>query len=371
MPEMIRGETSDCTNPKLDVFTKVSGAPADVSELSFQIFEKVTTPASPIQVFPATPGDKESVDVSTLCPSGGKITTGRYHADYTVPLSAPIGIHEIRWFFRLLPSSPEQQFFEEFSVLAGAVASVDDTYISVADVRALGLNDDPPTDAQIQSAICLWQSFIERATRQWFRPIQLTLLLDGTDSDALHFGVPIISVDEIRINNLTTALETDRYKVYNDQSGLGTGRQNPRIKLVDSFEASRDIYTAPDKYGRTIFRKGRQNQFVKGIFGFVEDDGVSAPPLIKHALSKLVVEKIANPVVPGTEPEDLPPPVITGPIHEEWTDGHRLKFRQSGSTLLPRNPGLAGITDDQEILNILRLYRAPIGVATMANPSYR
>lgn len=371
MPELIRGETSDCTNPKLDVFTKVSGVAADVAELSFQIFEKVTTPNTPIQVYPAVSGDRQSVDVSTLCPSGGKITTGHYHADYTVPLSAPIGIHEIRWFFRRLLTDPEQQFFEEFSVLAGVVASSEDTYTSVADIRALGINVDPPTDQQIQNAICLWQSFIDRATRQWFRPVSVTLEVDGTDSDALHFGVPIISIDSLRINNSDTDLPVERYKVYNGSHGLGTGRKNPRIKLVDEFSDQRDIFTASGRRGRNIFRKGRQNQRIVGTFGCVEDDGVSPPPLIKHALEKLVVEKLLGPVVPGTEPDDLPPPIVGGPVHEEWTDGHRIKYRQSGGTLLPRNPGLAGITDDQEILNIIRLYMAPIGLATPANPSYR
>lgn len=368
MAEMIRGETSDCTNPKLDLFTKVNGIAADVSELQFQIFEKVTTPGTPIQVFPSTPGSKEAVDIGTLCPTGDKISVGHYHAGYTVPLSAPIGVHEIHWFFKLSGTDPQQQYFEEFSVLAGAVASAEDTYISVSEVRALGVNMDPPTDAQIQSSICLWQTFIERATRQWFRPIELVLEVDGTDSDALHFGVPIISIDEVRLNGAADALSANNYKVYNDKGGLGTGRQNPRIKLTTS-NSPRDIYTA--SYGRTIFRKGRQNQYIKGTFGYVEDDGTSPPPLIKHALSKLVVEKLAVPVVPDAAPEDLAPPVITGAIHEEWTDGHRLKYRQAGSTLLPRNPGLAGITDDQEILGIIRLFKAPIGLATPSNPSYR
>lgn len=367
MPALGRGQSSDCTTPILDIFTKVNGVPADVSEVAFQIFEKVTTPGSPIQVYPTVLGTRQTVNTN-LCPAGGKIQTGRYHADYMVPLTALIGTHEIRWYFKLLPSSPEQQFFEEFEVLGAPVASVDDTYISVSDVRALGLNTDPPSDAQIQASICLWQTFIDRATRQWFRSIELELELDGTDSDALHFGVPIISIEEVRINDETDALATDKYRVYSAVR-YPFDKQNPRIKLVDVMQDRRDIYTAPLRAGRTIFRKGRQNQYVKGMFGCIDEDG-AAPALIRHALAKLVVEKLNAPIVPGSTGVSVPP-ILKGVILEEKTDGHSIKYAQSGGKTRERAPGLTGITDDQEILDIIRLYKAPIGLATPANPSYR
>lgn len=367
MPALSRGETSDCSNTKLDLFTKVSGVPTDVSEVQFQIFEKVSNPSSPIQIHPVTPGDKVSLDL-TACPLGDKVTTGHYVAPYTVPLGQVIGTHEIRWFFKLLPTALQQFFTEEFEVLGSPQPSVDDTYISISDVRAKGLNTDPPSDASIQAAICLWQAFIDRATRQWFRPIILEMNLDGTDSDALHFGVPIISIDEIRINGETTKLEAEKFKVYNAQQ-YPRDKQNPRIKLVDAFEAHRDIFTAPMRHGRSLFRKGRQNQFIKGTFGCVESD-LSPPELIRHALCKLVIEKLLNPQIEGSQGV-TPPPVIHGLTKEEWTDGHRIRYEAVGGGLKPRQPGLAGITDDQEILGIIRLYKAPIGLATPANPSYR
>lgn len=367
MPALGRGQSSSCTSPILDIFTKVGGVPADVSVLEFQIFEKVTTPGSPIQVYPTTPGARQAVSIVD-CPAGGRLAAGHFVADYIVPLTEVIGTHEIRWYFKLLPSSPEQQFFEEFEVLGAPVASVGDTYITVSDVRAAGINTNPPTDGQIQTAICLWQAFIDRATRQWFRPIELELHLDGTDSDALHFGVPIISVEEVRLNGLADALPTERYRVYN-ATRYPFDKQNPRIKLIDEWEQSRDIYTAPIRSGRSIFRKGRQNQYVKGIFGCVDENG-EAPALIRHALLKLVIEKLSTPVVPGST-GNLVPPVMQGIVLEEWTDGHKIKYAQSGGATKPRAPGLTGITDDQEILNIIRLYKAPIGLATPANPSWR
>jgi hypothetical protein len=366
MPVLSRGESISCTNPKLDIFTKVSGVPADISSLEFQIFEKATDPNNPIQVFPGS--GRQAVNVSAACPVGQKLSTGHYTAIYDVPPNEIIGLHEIRWFFKLLPASPEQQFFEEFDVLSAA-ASSEDTYITVSDVRETGLNDNPPNDQTIQQSIILWQSFIDRATRQWFRPIELELELDGSDSDALHFGVPIISIDEIRINSEGTALDPKRYKIYNEIT-YPSNRQNPRIKLVDEFSEERDIFTAPMRNGQSIFRKGRKNQFVKGMFGYVEEDG-SAPPLIKRAHLKLVVEKLTKPIFESQTPATATPALIRGLIKEEWTDGHRIRYDQPGGPLKPRAPGLYGITDDPEIMNILRMFKAPIGLATPANPSYR
>jgi hypothetical protein len=368
MPALGRGQASNCTTPTLDIFTRVGGVLTDISELSFQIFEKVSSPGVPVQVYPATLGDRQTVDLS-LCPVGGRVSTGRYHADYTVPLGELIGTHEIRWYFKLLPSSPEQQYFEEFEVLGSPVASASDQYISVEDVRAAGLNVDPPSDGDIQAAILTWQQFIDRACRQWFRPIQLEFYVDGTDSDSLHFGVPIISISELRINGSATALEESRYKIYSSAQ-YPENRGNPRIKLVDSMDQSRDIYTASMRNGRSLFRKGRQNQYISGVFGYVESDG-SAPLLIQRALAKLVVEKLARPIA-GLPPAGILPPVVQGILKEEWTDGHRVRYEFPGGPLTTRQGGpLAGITNDPEIQAIIRMYRAPIGIATPANSTYR
>lgn len=248
------------------------------------------------------------------------------------------------------------------------VETEEDTYITIADVRAAGITSSPPTNMAIQNSIRLWQSFIERVTRQWFRPIELELYVDGTDSDALHFGVPIISISEMRLNGLTEALDPGRYRSY----GTLADKHNPRIKLVDGYENERDIYTAPSRTGRSMFRRGRQNQYIRGVFGYVEADG-SAPPLIKHALLKLVVEKLSSPVVPGSGgSDDLTPPIMRGIITNERTDGHEITYAQpNGSQTRARASGLSGITQDNEILDILRLFKAPIGLATPSNPSYR
>lgn len=366
MPALTRGEVSDATNPKLDVFMKDSaGTYINVSELSFQIFEKVTTPGTPIQIYPSS--GRQVVDLNPT-PTGDRLATGHYVAEYTVPTNALIGTWEIRWFTRYLPTSPEQYFAEEFEVLSEASASSDDLYISVADVRAAGVATDPPDDATIFASIQLWQQVLERVTRQWFRPITIDLYLDGTDSDTLHLPVPIISVSALYINEDPVVLEPTRYRVYNGQL-LPDDRKNPRIKLIDAFGYQRDIYTAPDRTRRSRFHMGRQNQRIKGVFGYVELDG-STPAPIKRALLKLVVSDLLRPLIPGTGSGLTPPPITAGILREEVTDGHSIRFDVPGGDLKARAPGLSGLINDPEVQMIVKLYKSPLGMATPPNPTW-
>jgi hypothetical protein len=244
------------------------------------------------------------------------------------------------------------------------------SYVTVQDVRDAGLTDAVAfPDATVLSSISIWQALIDRACRQWFEPKALTIKADGTDSDTLHFGIPIISVEYVKLNNNSNELDTNLYRVYNSIS-MPDDRRNPRIKLVKSDDY-RDIYTAPGGFGDLRFRKGRQNQEIKGSFGFVEEDG-SVPLLIQRALIKLVIEKLTKPIyVSDPVSTPTPPPPIIGSIQEEWTDGHKIKYGQSGAEVSKRSPYLTGITDDQEIIEIIKLYRAPIGCATPAHSSYK
>jgi hypothetical protein len=99
----------------------------------------------------------------------------------------------------------------------------------------------------------------------------------------------------------------------------------------------------------------------------VEEDG-SAPALIKRALIKLVIEKLRAPIIPSPVSATIIPPLVAGLISEEWTDGHKIKYALPGEVRTV-SPGLSGITSDPEILMILKLYKAPIGVATPNGPS--
>jgi len=369
MPTLARGQEN--TPSILNWFISINGVLTDAYEVGYQIYD-ITGGLPGTQIFPVTPGNWE-----TVSSGDGHFSVGSYYAynnsdgnGYTPTITASLGTHRIQWRWKINLGSSYQSDAEDFEVIVESSGSSVDTYISIQDVRDAGVTDETTfPDAMVLSNIELWQAVLERACRQWFIPKTIILNVDGTDSDTLHFGVPIIEIDYIKINNSDDELDTDLYKVYNATT-YPDDRRNPRIKLVNSRYCV-DIFTAPMGYGSLLFRKGRQNQEIKGTFGFVEDD-MSVPKPIQRALLKLVVEKMTKPVYigdPATTP--TPPPPIIGTLLEEWTDGHRLKYGIAGAKITKRSPYLTGITDDQEIIEIIKMYRAPIGCTTPANPTYR
>jgi hypothetical protein len=362
------------TPEKLNLVTQVDNQPFDVAEIGYRILN-FNAGAPGVQVFPVAAGTFEDVTTGT-----GHHGTGLYYAydnagleGWTPSSTEETGNWRIEWRWKnTLADAAYQTVVEDFHIVAESIGGSSHLIISVADVRAEGVPVPPdgPSDSEIQAAIYLWQSFLERACRQWFYPKPLEMFVDGSDSDALHFGVPIISIEEVEVNmnaeDRGTLLKSGDFRVYSG-TDYPDDRQNPRIKMRDRFSDDRDIFTQ-DISGSGKFRKGRKNQRIKGVFGCVESDG-SAPPLIKRALTKLVIEKLRRPIIPDTTSGSIPPPIVAGLIQEEWTDGHKIKYSVAGGEIRTRAPGLSGITDDPEILDIIRLYKAPIGLATPNNYS--
>jgi hypothetical protein len=369
MPALSRGQEN--TPSILNWFITVDGVLTNAYEVDFQIFD-IAGGLPGTQIFPITPGDWE--DVTSL---PGNFAVGSYYAydntnskGFTPAITASIGTHRINWRWKISDVAPYQTDSEDFEVLVQSAGSTADTYITIQDVRDAGLSDVTIyPDVTVLSYIETWQAFLERACRQWFVPKTIIMKFDGTDSDAIHFGVPIISVEYMKINGSTTPLDVNLYEVYNSMT-YPDDRRNPRIKLIDAYQY-RDIFTQPGHVGDLLFRKGRRNNEIKGVFGFVESD-MSTPKLIKRALLKLVVEKITKPIY-VSDPSTLPvqPPPILGSILEEETDGHRIKYAQPGGEVSKRSPYLTGITQDAEIIEIIKLYRNPIGCATPQHNSFR
>lgn len=242
------------------------------------------------------------------------------------------------------------------------------TYITVADIRTAGMSIATADDATVMNAILTWQPIIERITRQFFEPKTCDFYLDGNDSDTLHLPFPVISLSSLYVNNDSNACDVSYYRVYNGRGVPNDDRRNPRIAISSGDGASRDIYTA--SHGSHYFRKGKQNQRLVGVFGFTEADG-STPLAIKRALTKLVIIKLAQPLyIDGNNPQiapALPPAYSSGIITDEWTDWHRIKREGYNQTLPKRADGMSEIIEDPEIRGLLKLYRAPLSIATPAN----
>jgi hypothetical protein len=364
MPALSRGQAN--TPSIINWFITVNGVLTDAYAVEYRIFD-ITAGLPGVQVFPTPAGTYEVV---TAAPA--KFSTGSYYAydhltalGYKPPLTEPVGTHRVEWRWKISGAAAWQADFEDFEVLVESSGSSVDTYISIQDVRDEGLSATTYPDAKVLSYIETWQAFLDRACRQWFLPKALVLQVDGTDSDAIHFGVPIISIDYVKLNGSPTALGTDLYKVYSEIT-YPDNRRNPRIKLIGDEMDDISIFSRPLGYGKLKFRKGRKNQEIKGVFGYVEADS-SVPKLIKRALLKLVIEKLTVPLY-GTS--SAPVPALVGSILSETTDGPSREYGQAGGETKPRAAGLLGITNDPEILGIVKLFRAPIGVATPAHPSF-
>lgn len=225
----------------------------------------------------------------------------------------------------------------------------DEGYTTIADVRAAGVTVSQASDIDIYNSIVLWSRFLDRACGQWFEPRDLDILLDGTDCKMLWFQVPIITIDELYINELTDVLDPIYYHVYNNLGqGVRDDRRDPKIALKDEDSV--------DFFQRTVasmtdweFKLGRQNQRIVGTFGFVESD-LSTPSLIQRATLKMCVRQLT-----ASDPLN-PDPVPIGPIVSEKTDGHAITY---GSVSWGKKVGYMGITGDPEVDQIITLYKAP------------
>lgn len=307
MPALARGQPSDCSNPVLDLFTQVSGLLVDVAVLEFQIFD-VSDPGkrlAPVQVHPEVTGERAPVDVAALCPAGDKLSTGHFAARWTPPIDEAIGTHEVRWFFRLTPGSPEQTFREEFEVLVEVAGFSATGYAFVSDLRDEGVTPDDASDARLQQLIALASRYVERITGRFYEPRLQTLTIDGSGGRTLLFGDAIIGVEAVSIDTSPWSqgdllVDPELYRVYNRHLTQGLllpdDRDNPRIEFVHSSDLLGVRFQPPQaSLSSFVWPCGSQNITVRGAFGYTEPDGSPTgrtPELIRHATKLLVMREL-------------------------------------------------------------------------------
>ena len=226
--------------------------------------------------------------------------------------------------------------------------------------------DDPPTDNQITELIQEWQSWLERATGQFFDPRTLEFSMDGSGNALLQLPLAIIEIEWIKINDSISNLSEDEYAVYKGRQEPNDDRMNPRIKLKP-YRAN--IFTDPGLYNGNgyqsrMFIKGVQNQLIKGEFGFVEPGIDKTPPLlILKALRRLVLRG-AQKIAAGGSPSSPSGSGGSsgGTIIEEWTDGHKYKLAD-----IQVPPTTLTSSGDPEVDRIVMMYRRPIAIGSPRN----
>jgi hypothetical protein len=308
MSALARGQPSDCANPVLDLFTQVNGVLVDVASLQFQVFD-VSDPGkqqNPVQVFPTTLGARATVNVSVLCPAGDKLSTGHFVARWAPPISEAIGTHEVRWFFRLTTTSPEQTFREEFEVLVEVAGFSGTGYAFVSDLREEGVTAANASDARLQRLIAQASRYVERITGRFFEPRVQALTLDGTGGRTLPLGHPIIGVDGAFIDSSPFSpgdlpVDSSVYRVYNRHLTQGLllpdDRDDPKLEFIHGNDLGGVRFEPVGALGLAslVWPRGQQNVTVRGVFGYTEPDGSPTgrtPELIRHATKLLVMREL-------------------------------------------------------------------------------
>jgi hypothetical protein len=348
MVRIALGDSSDDVTPILDVQISSGGVLTDPATLEFVIYD--LTSGSPVQVFPVS--GRQAIVIAAP-PTGSQIATGHFFAPWTAPTTLNVGTHRIDWFFTEVIAGPEFTTTEEFEVYNPAAVG-DPFYTTIGAFRGLGVSALDVDDATLTLTMRIVHQLVERYCRQHFNPRTLEFRLDGNNADTLFLPLPVISVEFLRINDSTQDLGTDFFRVYNGRAAPNDDRHNPKIVLDRS--TSDAIYRLPFTGVYPKFLKGRQNQHVRGVFGYTEADGSTPAPII-DAVERLVIDRLSNP------PYGAAPIVantgIAGTIIMEKTDGHEYRVASETSE---RPAGLDGITKDPYIRDILRMYRAPKGV---------
>lgn len=371
MTSIARGQTSDYTDPILDLYTVVNGVLSDVAVLSFQIFDVSTGTA--VQVYPTTAGNRETLDPTTAVPTGARIDLGHYVATWTPAVTENLGDHEIHWFFQLTASDPEVTWVEAFSVTDTVSAEPYLGYASIQDVRDEGVPSTgygAVSDSRISSMIEVASRQIEGYTGRFFGPRAMTLYLNGSGHRALMFNMPVISISDVSIMGQNYVsdldLQVEDYRVYNRHLTEGLldpdDRNDPRVELIKAPEpwARSSYWFANWSASFTVpaqFPTGTQNIKVSGVFGYTEPDGTATgriPLLIRRACVLMTVRDL---------------PLITDPDRYDARNNWRLQaIKTRDQSMMWAQAKALGtkavgmFTGDPEIDDLLLRFVKPLGL---------
>ena len=160
-------------------------------------------------------------------------------------------------------------------------------YASVQEVREEGVSVANASDVRVGALVDEATRTIERVTRQFFEPRQLTFALDGRGTPTIELSVPPIRLASLRIDSegrqpfaLTSAAPSgfllDASTLVIVGSPIGPGYDGARLTLRHGLR----------------FPKGHGNVVADGLWGCTEDDGSPngrTPLAVKRACILLVL----------------------------------------------------------------------------------
>lgn len=292
MVAVARGAVLSASNPQISEFVVLDGKLLAPVSLSWSIYDISTGAKEDEPSLVAGPTSVNLVD--------DKVSKGRYAVAWTVPVDEPIGKHQIVWTAQLIAGGPTLRWRRELDVVQHEGLALGG-YAHVSDLRAEGVTVEKASGARLARLIRDASDYIERATGTWFEPRPSTHTLDGNGRDTLFLQVPAIGLDSVTLTSFGVTQEVDStaYRLY----GWWTSpkdRWTPRIVRVSALQGSPLVpayaWTGAGYAIAPVWPPLRQNVLVKGVFGYLEQDGSpagGAPSLIRKACMMLVVRNLA------------------------------------------------------------------------------
>lgn len=362
------GSVSSAANPLLDFWAQVPIVDGDFTyykpaapfALAFQIWS-LKNPDAPVQVFPATPGDRQAVNLTTDNVAG---VAGHYAAAWTCSVSATDkGRYQIRWFYTSTSGGLEAMVARDFDVLPAALSVPDagDGYVLPSDMRDEGFTASIATDTQLLRRIALASRYIDRVTGRFFAPTYKTVQPRAIGSDFVDLGEPVIALASVSIGG--EELAGDTFRVSNRH--LSENLTNPDDRVAPSIQLWSDVvastifpisvygYTSVGGAWRFPFARDRIVT-LRGLFGYTEYDGTPTgrtPLLIQHAAKLIVAREL---------------PKIGSAERDDAQKRHRLtseRTRDQSYTLA--DPRMGDFTGDAEIDDILSMFSMPLRIGSV------
>lgn len=321
------------------------------------------------QVFPVASGVFEEVTTGD-----GVLGTGRYFAfdeasgeGWAVPDDATVGEWTIQWKWRLAASGAFSIWNYKFDVVASYDSGTNTgfrgvsfrTYISPLRVRLEGLDPLEFSDPRIEGLILDAQAYVERETRNVFRPVFDSVRMNGNDVGKLFLGLPILGVESVKVGTYTRQQSSVVLSFARaDREDVHTSKPDPRRLPSISFSSSSNIFSGSTFSEGDRFVPGNLNHSIDALWGFLESDG-TVPRLIQSAMLKLVY------ATAYTLDEDADSQVA-GPLKSRVVDRHSESWEPTPSGMLKR-----ALAHSKEVEESLMFYKAPIAMAATTQRNSR
>ena len=245
------------------------------------------------------------------------------------------------------------------------------SYTTVARLREEGVPVEKYSDSFLEAKIVKASALIEMITERWFYPRDMVIKVDGQGSRMLNLDTPIISINSIKVENLSAAgsnpftFDISNYRVYNRHVTQGLtnpdDRSAPRIEFVSGYyfntlNSSRRSF----EENTQRFTEGAQNIVIDGTFGYTDysptnPEGVT-PILIEEACVILVIEDLGKRF--GVEAGDRFDIANAGRVRRIRTKEQELEYF-SAIDGAGNNAFAGNVHTNPEVDKILRRYMRP------------